>query len=152
MKRLPILWIIGIYIFVAVISSISIYGIGLLINKSIPVIFIVILGVMFAGVVIWEQSRVNICQQSISIDAVNKVVTVVGDTPKAHIINFSTLRGYAINYHTAGVVLSLYPESGGIYTVALPLEYQDIESAINESFSGVLQVNYFDDLVWSKNT
>ena len=146
------MWSVRFSIFSGFLFLISFYGAGLLLGKNIPIIFLVILAFFFAGVSLWNSLSINICQQSISIDTTNKVVTVIGDTPKAHKINFSTLRGYAINYHTMGVVLSLYPESGGKYTVALPLKHQDIESVINKSFSGILQVNYLDDLVWSKNT
>ncbi|EHK9181976.1 hypothetical protein KCU29_004646 [Vibrio parahaemolyticus] len=150
--KLPLLWIILISLFFGVFSGVSFYVIALLINNSLYVDISVLIGLLVASGLMYTMSKINVVQQSISIDNFDKTIKVVGTGSRVNIIQFSTLKGYAINTNNMGMFLCLYPVDGGTYSVALPRESQNVEAAINESLTGIKQVNFINNLTRNRDT
>ncbi|MBM4805671.1 hypothetical protein HYO54_21530 [Vibrio parahaemolyticus] len=150
--KLPLLWIILISLFFGVFSGVSFYVIALLINNSLYVDIFVLIGLLVASGLMYTMSKINVVQQSISIDNFAKTIKVVGTGSRVNIIQFSALKGYAINTNNLGMFLCLYPVDGGTYSVALPREPQNVEAAINESLTGIKQVNFINNLTRNRDT
>ncbi|HCG5312481.1 hypothetical protein [Vibrio parahaemolyticus] len=150
--KLPLLWIVLISLFSGVFSGVSFYAIASLTNNSLHVDMLFFIGLLVAGSVVYTMSKTDIVQQSISIDNLDKAIRVVGTDSRPHIIQFSALKGYAINTSNMGMFLCLYSADGGTYSVALPRESSNVEAAINESLSGIKQVNFINDLTRSRDT
>ncbi|EJR0682682.1 hypothetical protein NX625_004644 [Vibrio parahaemolyticus] len=150
--KLPLLWIVLISLFSGVFASVSFYVIASLTNNSLHVDMLFFIGLLVAGGVVYTMSKTDIVQQSISIDNLDKEIRVVGTDSRPYIIQFSALKGYAINTSNMGMFLCLYPADGGTYSVALPRESRNVEAAINESLAGIKQVNFINNLTWSRDT
>ncbi|MCF9447920.1 hypothetical protein [Vibrio parahaemolyticus] len=150
--KLPLLWIVLISLFSGVFAGVSFYAIASLTNNSLHVDMLFFIGLLVAGSVVYTMSKTDIVQQSISIDNLDKAIRVVGTDSRPHIIQFSALQGYAINTSNMGMFLCLYSADGGTYSVALPRESSNVEAAINESLSGIKQVNFISDLTRSRDT
>ncbi|ELA7138048.1 hypothetical protein RAX52_004500 [Vibrio parahaemolyticus] len=150
--KLPLLWIILISLFFGVFSGVSLYVIALLINNRLYVDIFVLIGLLVASGLMYTMSKINVVQQSISIDNFDKTIKVVGTGSRVNIIQFSALKGYAINTNNMGMFLCLYPVDGGTYSVALPRESQNVEAAINESLTGIKQVNFINNLTRNRDT
>ncbi len=126
--------------------------IALLTKNRLHVYIFCLIGLLVAGVLMYTMSKTDIVQQSISIDNFDKTIRVVSTDSRPHIVQFSALKGYAINTSNMGMFLCLYPVDGGKYSVALPCEYQNVEAAINESLSGIKQVNFINNLTRSRDS
>lgn len=150
--KLPLLWIVLTSLFSGVFAGVSFYVIASLTNNSLHVDMLFFIGLLVAGGVVYTMSKTHIVQQSISIDNLDKAIRVVGTDSRLHTIQFSALKGYAINTSNMGMFLCLYPVDGGKYSVALPCEYQNVEAAINESLSGIKQVNFINNLTRSRDS
>jgi hypothetical protein len=150
--RIAFPFIVLISLVLTIICSLSFWGLGMLLEKNLPfymcLLFSSVLGVMFG----WQLLSLNVVQQKVTVNGFDNQIQILGNTTEAHVLSISDLRGYAINRLSNRVTLCLYPKEGGIYSIGLPLQNNNLEAELHKYLSGTIQFSYFDDLAFSKNT
>ena len=150
--RIALPYVVLISLGLTIICSLFFWGLGMFLEQNLSfyicVFFSSVIGVMFG----WQLFAVNVAQQKITINDSDNQIQILGNTPEAHLLSLSDLRGYAINRLSERLTLCLYPKEGGLYSIALPLQKDNLEAELHKYLRGTLQVSYFDDLAFSKNT